>query len=105
MPAFSPKSNWRPAEGHPNLEVFLRQIEREFFKMVETPLGYSSLFKEVWKSVRTLVHDCSIVIKKADEGFCVVIWDTNEYIAEAESPLKNEVVYKKYPKSSTYGMI
>ena len=25
-PALSPKSNWKPPEGHPNLEVFLSQI-------------------------------------------------------------------------------
>ena len=42
-PAFSPKSNWKPPEGYPNLEVFLSQIENELFKTVETPLSYSNL--------------------------------------------------------------
>ena len=36
-----------------------------------------------------------MVIKKADKGSCVVIWDRNDYITEAESQLKNEQVYKK----------
>ena len=94
-PAFSPKSNWKPPEGHPNLEVFLSQIENELFKTVETPLSYSNLSKEEWEAVRTLADDRNIVIKKADKDSCVVIWDRNDYITEAESQLKNELVYKK----------
>ena len=31
-PAFSPKSSWKPPQGHPNLEVFLSQIENELLK-------------------------------------------------------------------------
>ena len=27
-PAFCPKSNWKPPEGHPNLEVFLSYVDR-----------------------------------------------------------------------------
>ena len=72
-PVFSPKSNWKPPEGHPNLEVFLSQIENELFKTVETPLGYSNLSKEEWEAVRTLANDCNIVIKKANKNSCVVI--------------------------------
>ena len=82
---FSLKSNWKPPEGHPNLEVFLSQIENELFKTIETPLGYSNLSKEEWEAVRTLAGDCNIVIKKADKCSRVVIWDRNDYITQAES--------------------
>ena len=54
-PVFCCKSDWKPPEGHPNLEVFLSQIEDELFKMVEMPLGYSNPFKEECDTVRTLV--------------------------------------------------
>ena len=94
-PAFSPKSNWKPPEGHPNLEVFLSQIENELFKTVQKPLDYSSLSKEEWEAVRTLADGRNIIIKKADKGSCIVIWDRNNYITEAESQLKNELVNKK----------
>ena len=70
-PAFSPKSNWKPYVGHPNLEVFLSQIENELFKIVKTPLGYSNLYKEEWVAIRTLADDRNIVTKKADKGSCV----------------------------------
>ena len=29
VPAFSPKSSWKPPQGHPNLEVYLSQVENE----------------------------------------------------------------------------
>ena len=75
--------------------MFLSQIENELFKTVEMPLGYSNLSKQEWEAVRALVDDCNLVIKKADKGSCVVIWDRNDYITEIESQLKNGSVYKK----------
>ena len=66
--AFFPKSNWKPPEGHPNLEVFLSQIERELYKMIEARLDYSNLSKEKWEAVRVLADDCNIVFKKADKS-------------------------------------
>ena len=31
-PVFAPNSTWEPPKGHPNLEVFLSQIEKENFE-------------------------------------------------------------------------
>ena len=44
--------------------------------------------------MRSLADDRSIVIKKADEGSSVVVWDRCDYIAEAEKQLKDQNVYK-----------
>ena len=41
----------------------------------------------------SLVNDRSVVIKKADEGSCAVVWD-HEYIAEAERQLGDAIVFK-----------
>ena len=41
-----------------------------------------------------LANDRSIVIKKADKGSCVVVWDRNDYIGEAEKQLSDENIYK-----------
>ena len=92
-PAFPPKCNWKPPGGYLNLEVFLSQVENELFKAVETPLSYYNLSTEEWEAVRTLADDRNIVVKKADKGSCVVIWDRDDYITEAESQIKNELVY------------
>ena len=38
-PAFTPKSKWKPPKGHPSLEIFLSQIEKELFELAESPLN------------------------------------------------------------------
>ena len=44
--------------------------------------------------MRALANDRSIVIKKADKDLCVVLWDRNDYIAEAEKQLKDDNIYE-----------
>ena len=85
--AFTPKSKWKPPWGHPSLEVFLSQIEKELVELAESPLNYSNFSKEEWQAMRSLVNDRSVVIKKADKGSCVVVWGREDYIAEAERQL------------------
>ena len=68
IPAFAPKFAWKPLRGHPNSEVFLRQVESDLFKTIERPLGYSNLSKEEWDAIRSLADDRNIVIKRADKG-------------------------------------
>ena len=70
--------------GHPNVEVFLSQIEQEIFKEVQSPLGYSNLSKEEQKAVRSLANDRNIVINKADKRSFFVIWDRSDCIMKAE---------------------
>ena len=63
-PSFTPKSSWKPPTGHPNLEVFLSELEKQIFKIVDSKLGYSNFSKEEWQAMRALADDRSIVIKK-----------------------------------------
>ena len=95
IPAFSPKSTWTPPNGHPNLEVYLSQIENEVFKISKEQLGYSNLSKLEWEAIRSLAGDGSIVIKKADKGSCMVVWDRLDYLMEAEKQLKDRKVYQE----------
>ena len=93
-PSFTLKLSWKPSTGHPNLEVFLSELEKEIFKIVDSKLGYSSFSKEEWQVMRALADDRSIVIKKAGKGSTVVVWDRNDYILEAEKQLSVANVYK-----------
>ena len=92
--AFALKFAWKPPEGHLNLEVFLSQVEPDLFKAIERPLGYSNFSKEEWDAIRSLDADRNILIKRADKRSCVVIWDRNDYIKEAEIQLSNQNVNK-----------
>ena len=42
--------------------------------------------------MRSLADDRSIVIKKANKGYCIVVWDRNDYLREA---LKDQNLYRK----------
>ena len=44
--------------------------------------------------MRSLANDRSIVIKKADKRCCAVVWDREDYVAEAEKQLGDKNVYK-----------
>ena len=44
--------------------------------------------------MRSLANDRNILIKKAYKGSCVVVWDREGYIAEAERQLEDKNVYK-----------
>ena len=100
--AFTPKSVWKPPKGHPNLEVFISQVESDLFKAIERPLGYSKLSKEEWDAIRSLADDRNIMIKRADNGSCLVIWDRNDYVKEAEIELSNQNVYKSVEFKDKY---
>ena len=89
VPAFSPKSSWKLPKGHPKLEVFLSQMEKEIFKMSFDNLKYSNTSKEDWQEVIALADDHTIVIKWADEGSCVIAWDRMDYLLEAKKQLSD----------------
>ena len=80
IPAFRPKSMWNRPKGQPNLQVFLSEVEKELFTVVESILGYLNLSTEEWKAMQTLADNRTIVIKKTDRGSCVVVSDRNDYI-------------------------
>ena len=63
-PSFTPKSSWKPRKGHPCLEAFLNEIEKEIFATPDSRLGYSNHSREEWQAMQSLVDDKSIVIKK-----------------------------------------
>ena len=44
--------------------------------------------------MRGLAENRSIVIKPADKGSCVVVWDKLDYLAEAENHLKDNNTYQ-----------
>ena len=44
--------------------------------------------------MRGLVEDRNIIIKPADKGPCVVLWDCEDYLAEAEKQLQDVDIYE-----------
>ena len=48
-----------------------------------------------WELLRSLAGQRSIVIKKADKGSCVVVWDKSNYLMEVAKQLKDRKVYEE----------
>ena len=53
-----------------------------------TPLDYN-LSKEEWLAMRGLAEDQNIIIKLADKSSCVVVWDRQGHLTEADRKLKD----------------
>ena len=99
VPAFRPKSNWKPPPGHPCVELFLSKFESALFSfMTGKPQTYN-LTKEDWLAMRSLAKDQFIIIKPTNKGSCVVVWDKEDYLAEWYKQLSDKSTYvevKKY---------
>ena len=54
-----------------------------------------NLTKEERLAMKRLAEDLSTVIKSADKGFCVVVWDRADYLIEAKKDLCDSNTYKK----------
>lgn len=57
-------------------------------------LRHSNTSKEEWETIRTLSYDRTIVIKKADKGSCVIVWDKTDCLLEAKKQLNDASIYK-----------
>ena len=93
IPTFRPKSEWKPPKGHASLEVFLSCVEKELFPDEMNDSTQSNLSGEEWKALRNLADDRSIVIKGADKGSSVVVWDRDDYLQEASRQLRDTNIY------------
>ena len=93
-PVFNIKSNWSPPNGHPALEIFLSELENKIFSvLLGTPRDYN-LSKEEWLAMRGLAEGRNIIIKPSDKGSCAVLWDREDYLAEAEKQLQDVEIYE-----------
>ncbi|CAB4039582.1 Hypothetical predicted protein, partial [Paramuricea clavata] len=55
-----------------------------------------NLNKDEWQiRLKTLIEDNGVIIKPADKGSCVVVWDRDDYLAEGYLQLGNDKIYTK----------
>ena len=94
---FQKKSKFNPKRNDASIEIYLSRLEEEFLN-IDTNINYSNLTKEERKALYSLRDDTSIVIKEADQGSAVVVWDREDYLAKAGKQLDDKNVYKKVTK-------
>ena len=98
IPAFRVPSTWTPAINEVELEVYLSILEEELMGIGERGKNFSNLSEQEREALKSLVNDESIVIKPADKGSAIVIWDREDYEKEAKRQLDDENVYEKVKK-------
>ena len=64
--------------------------------------SFNNLTREERSALERLRNDTSIVIKEADKGSAVVVWDRDDYIKEANSQLTDAEVYEETSLDSKF---
>ena len=63
-------------------------------------MNNSNLSKEERDVLHNLSRDDSIIIKPADKGSGIVIWDRSDYLLECRRQLSEQQVYEKIEQKS-----
>ena len=92
---FKPKSKFNPRNKNAAIELYLNSLEEKLMN-VEVPKDkFNNLTNGERKALYDLKNDKSIMIKSADKGSLVVVWDREDYIKQAEKQLGDEEVYEE----------
>ena len=76
---FKPRSKFNPRHKDAAIELYFSSLE-EKLKKVEVPKDkFNNLTNSEQKALYDLKNDTSIVIKSADKGSAVVVWDKEDY--------------------------
>ena len=78
--------------------MFLSKLENELFSFLPGKPQAYNLTKEEWVAMRSLAEDRSIIIKPADKGSCVVVWDREDYLPEGYKQLSDTSTYTEVKK-------
>ena len=84
----------KPTKGNASLEVLLSRVEKELFSNEINNSTLSNLSGEEYKALRKLADDRSIVIKGADKGSSVVVWNRYDYFQKVSRQLKDGNLYE-----------
>ena len=95
VPLFKRKSTFNPKNEDVQIEFYLSRLEEEIMSIKAEGSNYSNLSQVEQQALRDLRNDESIVIKGADKGSGVVVWDKGDYLKEASRQLADGEVYEE----------
>ena len=94
-PSFRPRSKFNPRNKDAAIELYISKLEEEIMKISANGQNFRNISREEYLASKNLKSDQSIVIKEADKGSGVVVWDRGDYIREAQGQLGDSEVYRK----------
>ena len=92
---FKPKSTFNPRNKDAAIEIYLSSLEEKLMNIEIPQNKYNNLTREERTALYDLKNDKNIIIKSADKGSAVVVWDREDYIKEAEKQLGDKDVYEE----------
>ena len=94
---FRPKSSFNPRNKDAIIETYLSCLEERLLDIEIPSKRYNNLTKDERDALYSLKDDPSIIIKGADKGSVVVVWDREDYLKEAYKQLYDREVYEEVP--------
>ena len=94
---FRPKSSFNPRNKDVIIETYLSCLEERLLDIEIPSKRFNNLTKEEREALYSLKDDCIIIIKGADKGSFVVVWDGEDYLKEAYRQLDDKEVYEEVP--------
>ena len=80
---FRPKSTFNPRNKDTIIEIYLSCPEERLFDIDIFSKRFNNLTKEERNALYNLRDDPSVIIKDADKGSAVVVWDREDCLKEA----------------------
>ena len=72
--------NPHPRNEDVTTEIYLSSLEEKLMNIEIPQNKYNNLTREEWNALYNLKNNTNIVIKSADNGSAVVVWDRDDYI-------------------------
>ena len=97
---FKEKPTWVPGEIDPVIQAYSSKLAERISAINTGGRNCSNLSVEELEALRNLKSSKDIIIKEADKGSAVVVWDRKDYCREAYNHLNEAVVYEKLQQDS-----
>ena len=75
--------------------IISSKVKEDIFSVLPGHHKKFNLSKKEYLTMRSLQNDGSVIIKPADKGSAVVVWDRQDYLKEAERQLSDSSIYKE----------
>ena len=92
---FRPKSAFNPKNKDVLIETYLISLEEKLLDIDIPKDKFNNLSNEERDALYSLKSDNTMVIKGADKGSAVVVWDREDYLKEAHKQLSDEEIYEE----------
>ena len=94
---FKPKSSLNLSNKDAAIEIYVSSLEEGFMRIEIPKDKYNNINSNELQPLYDLKNGKNVVIKGANKGSAVVVWDREDYIKEAEKHIGDVDVYEEGP--------